>query len=247
MKAYSVEVKSMKAIAIDVYEMALEFGREDVGAFKPGQFVNLSIEGFYLRRPISICDIRDGQLILVFKILGQGTAVLAKLEAGAKVDLLAPLGNGFDIQASNKPVLIGGGVGVPPLYYLAKALQNHGMNPVVALGFQSKDDVFYEEEFKQLGLDVYITTVDGSYGEEGLVTSLFDKVIPEIDYIYSCGPIPMLRAIHQLNLAAGQYSFEERMGCGFGACMGCSWPVRGGGYKRVCKEGPIFYAEEILW
>lgn len=246
MKELVCTITRFESIAKDVFEMELE--NEDPSVFsdlRAGQFVNLTIEGFYLRRPISVCDSRDGKLVLVFKILGQGTRELAKLTVGDKVAILSPLGNGFQLVENKKTVLVGGGVGVPPLYFLAKKLLKQGVQPKVALGFASKEDVFYVKEFQDLGLEVKVATVDGSDGVQGFVTRIIEEDFTDTEFLYCCGPIPMLRALHELNIP-GEFSFEERMGCGFGACMGCSWKVKGG-YKRVCKEGPVFQSEEIIW
>ncbi len=215
----------------------------------PGQFVNILVEGKYLRRPISVCDWDQTALTLIYKIVGDGTRQLSRMAPGQKLDLLTGLGNGFDVsKGGGRPLLAGGGVGVPPLYGLCKALIAEGKTPAVALGFASAADVFYEEEFRALGCPVAVATVDGSYGAKGFVTHLLDR--PEIagfDYYYACGPIPMLRALYDACPAvSGQLSFEERMGCGFGACMGCSCKTKYGS-KRICKDGPVLEKEEIIW
>lgn len=247
MRELTCVIVSKKLIARDVYELHLKDTEGDTfDSLIPGQFVNITIEGFYLRRPISVCDVREGRLVIIFKILGEGTAVLAKLEEGEQLKLLSPLGNGFVIEPSVNPVLVGGGVGVPPLFYLARKILEQGIRPKVALGFQSSADVFYEEAFKALGLEVAISTDDGSYGYHGYVSSLVEAKFPEVDNIYACGPIPMLKSLDMFNLGNSQYSLEERMGCGFGGCMGCSIHVESG-YKRVCKEGPVFRAKELVW
>ncbi len=209
----------------------------------PGTFVNIKLDGLFLRRPISVNDYDDNSLTIIYKIVGKGTEQLSEMQSGT-LDILTGLGNGYDRSLSgDKPLLIGGGVGVPPLYNLAKKLIAEGKAVSVILGFNTKSEVFYEEEFKALGCTVGVTTVDGSYGIKGFVTALMER---EYTYTYSCGPEPMLKAIYNASKTSGQYSFEERMGCGFGACMGCSCKTITG-YKRICKEGPVLVKEEILW
>ncbi len=227
----------------NVYEMTLCGDTSDIT--RPGQFVNVKLDGLYLRRPISICEVMRDRLILVYKIVGAGTEKMAALRKGAELSLLTGLGNGYDISVSgDRPLLIGGGVGVPPLYMLAEKLLELDITPAVILGFNTKDEVFYEKQFARLGVPVEVTTVDGSYGTQGFVTDVIDHYEPT--YYYACGPLPMLKAVHYRCNTRGQLSFEERMGCGFGACMGCSCRTKTG-YKRVCKDGPVFYSEEILW
>ena len=216
----------------------------DTEEIRAGQFVNILLDGLYLRRPISVCDCIDGELTIIYKVVGKGTEKMAKMTEG-KLDILTGLGNGYDLStAGDKPLLLGGGVGVPPLYMLAKKLIAEGKQVSVILGFNTKDEIFYEEEFKALGASVTVTTVDGSYGVKGFVTN----ALPDIDYtyVYSCGPLPMLKALAGATQTSGQYSLEERMGCGFGACMGCSCKTLLGN-KRICKEGPVFVKEEIIW
>ena len=209
----------------------------------PGTFVNIKLDGLFLRRPISVNDYDNESLTIIYKVVGKGTEQLSKLQSGT-LDILTGLGNGYDTSLSgDKPLLIGGGVGVPPLYNLAKKLISEGKEVSVVLGFNTKSEIFYEEEFKSLGCNVGVTTVDGSYGTKGFVTALMNG---EYTYTYSCGPEPMLKAIYSASNTSGQYSFEERMGCGFGACMGCSCKTVTG-YKRICKEGPVLVKEEILW
>jgi len=231
-------------IAKDVYYMTLFGDTSFITA--PGQFINIELEGFYLRRPISICDWDKEKIDIIYKVVGAGTEKMAAMQAGEKLDILTGLGNGFTINNETKaPLVIGGGVGTPPMYNLAKQLIRQGQKPTVILGFTSKDDVFYEEEFKALGCDVYVTTNDGSYGTKGFVTDVI-KNLSGYDYFYTCGPEPMLKAISNATECSGQLSFEERMGCGFGGCMGCSCKTLTG-YKRICKEGPIMLKEEIIW
>ena len=231
-------------IAKDVYKMILDGDTSNITA--PGQFVNIKLDGFYLRRPISICDFDEKSVTVIYKVVGQGTDAMSKLSRGEKLDLLVGLGNGFDLSKSgDRPLLIGGGVGVPPMFRLCKELLNKGTKPAVILGFNTDNEVFYEDEFKNLGADVYVTTVDGSHGIKGFVTDAF-PLIGDYTYFYTCGPLPMFKAIDNKTVTSGQYSFEERMGCGFGACMGCSCKTKNGN-KRICKDGPVLVKEEIIW
>ncbi len=226
-----------------VYKMKLQGDVSDITS--SGQFVNIKLDGLYLRRPISVCDCEDGVLTLIYKVVGKGTEQMAKMTAGEELNILTGLGNGYDISLSgDKPLLLGGGVGVPPLYMLCKKLIAEGKKVSVVLGFNTKNEVFCEEDFKALGADVFVTTVDGSYGIKGFVTDAMKDI--DYSYFYTCGPEPMLKAIYKASAISGQFSFEERMGCGFGACMGCSCKTITG-YKRICKEGPVLKKEEILW
>ena len=226
----------------NVYIMTL---KGDTEGIRCGQFVNIKLEGLYLRRPISVCDCEGDCLTIIYKVVGVGTEKMSELTPGEELDLLTGLGNGYDTSLSgDKPLLLGGGVGVPPLYMLAKKLVNEGKMPTVILGFNTADEVFYENEFKALGAEVIVTTVDGSYGLKGFVTTAMEGV--DYSYFYTCGPEPMLKAIYNATTTSGQMSFEERMGCGFGACMGCSCKTITG-YKRICKEGPVMKKEEVLW
>ena len=229
-------------IAKDVYKMVLEGDTSLITA--PGQFINIKLDGKFLRRPVSVCDCDSKTLTIIYKVVGEGTEQMSLLEVGEELDVLTGLGNGYDISKSKKPLLIGGGVGVPPLYYLAKKLLESGQKPSVILGFNTKDEVFLEDEFKALGCSVFVTTADGSYGIKGFVTDAMSGI--DYDYFYTCGPMPMFRAIENTVKTSGQYSFEERMGCGFGACMGCSCKTKYG-YKRICKDGPVLEREEIVW
>ena len=235
------KILSNEKIAKDVYKMILEGDTQYITA--PGQFINIKLNDKFLRRPISVCDCDDSTITIIYKVVGSGTEYMSTLEEGEILDILTGLGNGYDISKSTKPLLIGGGVGVPPLYMLAKKLIDAGQRPVVILGFNTKDEIFYEEEFKSIGCDVRVTTVDGSYGIKGFVTDAFPD---DYDYFYTCGPMPMFRAIEKVAVTSGQYSFEERMGCGFGACMGCSCKTKYGS-KRICKDGPVLEREEIVW
>ncbi|MBQ8566182.1 MAG: dihydroorotate dehydrogenase electron transfer subunit [Clostridia bacterium] len=241
MKNLVFELLTNKKIAKNTYECVL---CGDISDIKCGQFVNIMIDGLYLRRPISVCDAEDGKLTLIYKVVGVGTEKMANMEAGTKLDLLTGLGNGYDTERSgDKPLLIGGGAGVPPMYKLCKELTSQGKKCSVILGFGSMDEVFYEDEFKSLGADVYVTTVDGSYGIKGFVT---DAMNMEYTYFYTCGPEPMLKAVYNKSTTSGEFSFEERMGCGFGACMGCTCKTKYGN-KRICKDGPVLVKEEIIW
>ena len=243
MKQVFLTVKENIALTDSVYRMVLS---GDVsGVTNCGQFVNLKLDGLCLRRPISVCDCTDGELTLVYKVVGKGTEQMSKMSGGEVLDVLTGLGNGYDTSVSGEaPLLIGGGVGVPPMYMLCKRLIGEGKKPTVILGFNKADEVFYEKEFEALGATVLVSTVDGSYGVRGFVTDAMADV--DYSYFYTCGPEPMLKAVHRATKSSGQFSFEERMGCGFGACMGCSCKTVTG-YKRICKEGPVLCKEEILW
>ena len=237
MKQLTFEIKSNEQIAKNVYRMQL--GGDTTGIL-PGQFVNIRVEGQFLRRPISVCNIADGILTIIYKVVGVGTEAMSHLPIGTRLDVLTVLGNGYDLsKAGDKPLLVGGGVGVPPMYMLARQLREAGKAVRVILGFNTKDEVFYEEEFRALGCDVTVTTVDGSHGTKGFVTNALDG---KQSYYYTCGPLPMIKALIQAAGTNGEVSMEERMGCGFGACMGCTIQTTQGP-KRVCKEGPVFPAE----
>ncbi len=243
MKQALYVVKSNDKIADCVYRLKLAGDVSEITA--PGQFVNITVPDCYLRRPISVADFEEGELTLIYKVVGKGTDVLSKMKEGDMLDILVGLGNGYDLDASGeKPLLIGGGVGVPPLYKLCKELVAQGKKPTVVLGFGSKNEVFYQEEFEALGAKVIVTTVDGSLGVKGFVTDAIKNL--EYTYFYACGPMPMFRAIESMIATEGEYSMEERMGCGFGACMGCSLQTKNGA-KRVCKEGPVFKRRELIW
>lgn len=244
MKQSVFQIKENVNIAKNVFRMTLAGDTSDITA--SGQFVNIKLDGFYLRRPISVCDVReDGELTLIYKVVGVGTEKMSEMTTGEELDILTGLGNGYDLTLSGeRPLLVGGGVGVPPMYMLAKELIKEGKKVSVILGFNTKDEVFYEEEFRALGASVEVTTVDGSYGTKGFVTQAMNKL--DFTYFYTCGPEPMLRAVCEATDKSGQLSFEERMGCGFGACMGCSCKTLTG-YKRICKDGPVMKKEEIIW
>ena len=242
MKQSVFEILSNQALTDSVYKMVLSGDTSAITA--SGQFVNIQLTGKFLRRPISVCDYDAVTLTIVYKVVGHGTEQMCRMGAGEKLDILTGLGNGYDLTVSgDHPVLLGGGVGVPPMYNLAKKLRAEGKAVSVILGFNTKSEIFYENEFKALGCDVTVTTVDGSYGKKGFVT---DALPENYTYFYTCGPEPMLKAVYRATNTSGQMSFEERMGCGFGACMGCSCKTLTG-YKRICKEGPVMRKEEILW
>ena len=245
MKQVFLTVTANIPLTETVFEMVL---KGDVSEVKnSGEFINIKLEGKYLRRPISVCDVSENSLTIVYKVVGGGTEQMSQMPVGTKLDVLVGLGNGYDLApAGDKPLLLGGGVGVPPLYNLAKRLIAAGKQVSVVLGFNTKAEVFYEDEFKALGATVYVTTADGSYGIKGFVTDAIRESGVEYDYFYSCGPLPMLKALCDNCSQKGELSFEERMGCGFGACMGCSCKTLTGN-KRICKEGPVMRREEIIW
>ena len=243
MKQRLFEIKSNEQIAKNVYRMQLG---GDTAGILPGQFVNIRVQGQFLRRPISVCNVEQPLnnatplLTIIYKVVGVGTEAMSHLPIGTQLDVLTVLGNGYDLsKAGDAPLLVGGGVGVPPMYMLARQLREMGKAVRVILGFNTKDEVFYEEEFRALGCDVTVTTVDGSYGVKGFVTNALDG---QQSYYYTCGPLPMIKALLQAAGTHGEVSMEERMGCGFGACMGCTIQTTQGP-KRVCKEGPVFPAE----
>ena len=242
MKDIIFKISKTRQLTQTVFEMQL---KGDVSGIKCGQFVNILIDGLYLRRPISVCDINGDVLTIVYKVVGKGTEKMSQMPVGTALDILTELGNGYDLSKSGEsPLLIGGGVGVPPMYLCAKRLIDGGKSVSVVLGFNTKDEVFYEEEFKKLGAKVTVTTVDGSYGIKGFVTDAMKDI--DYSYFYTCGPEPMLKAVYNSSKTDGQFSFEERMGCGFGACMGCSCKTLYGN-KRICKDGPVLEKGEIIW
>ena len=242
MKEVPFTVVAQRKLTENVYELKLSGDTAEITA--PGQFVDLKLDGLYLRRPISVCDLEGETLTLIYKLVGKGTEQMTRLCPGDKLEVLTGLGNGYDTALSgDRPLLIGGGVGVPPLYLLAKRLRAEGKAVSVILGFNTAAERFYEEEFRALGCGVTVTTVDGSYGTKGFVT---DALPEHYTHVYACGPEPMLKALHRSIRTGGSFSFESRMGCGFGACMGCSRKTLSG-YKRVCKDGPVFLREEIIW
>ena len=244
MKRAVFTVLGNERISADVFDLRLSGDTSElVGS---GQFVNADIPDLYLRRPISICDYSPGEMRLVIKIVGKGTQKMASLKEGDPVDLLVPLGNGFDTAKSGKtPYLFGGGVGVAPMVRLAKDLIGQGKKTTVVLGFNSSSDVIlYDDYCRIVGKEnVFVTTVDGSFGQKGFVTEVNAD---GASFVYSCGPLPMMKALDKAIECGAEYSFESRMGCGFGACMGCTL-ASAGGPVRVCREGPVFRKGEILW
>lgn len=243
MNQVMMKITDNKKIAEKTYFMSLE---GDTSAItKPGQFINIKLDGFFLRRPISVCDCENGKLSIIYKVVGNGTKEMSELPVGAELDILSGLGNGYDTSKSGDcPMLIGGGVGVPPMYMLCKKLVSEGKKATVILGFNSEKEVFGVDEFKATGAEVYVTTADGSVGTKGFVTDVLKNL--DYTYFYTCGPMPMFKAIESIAKTSGQYSFEERMGCGFGACMGCTCKTKYGN-KRICKDGPVLEREEIVW
>ena len=243
MKQGIFEIMENTALTESVFKMVLSGDVSDITA--PGQFVNIQLDGLFLRRPISVCDLGENTLTIIYKAVGKGTEQMSRMQPGEKLDVLTGLGNGYDLTvAGQRPVLLGGGVGVPPMYLLAKKLLAQGKKVTVILGFNTESEIFYEKEFMALGADVIVTTVDGSRGIKGFVTDALNML--DYTYFYTCGPEPMLKAVYKASATSGQMSFEKRMGCGFGACMGCSCKTLTG-YKRICKEGPVMRKEEILW
>lgn len=243
MKQGIFEIIENKYLTENVLRMKLSGDTSEIKC--PGRFVNIKLDGFYLRRPISVCDFDENTLTIIYKVVGKGTKLMESMKKGEKLDVLTGLGNGYDTSLSGeRPLLLGGGVGVPPLYNLAKKLIAEGKKVTVILGFNKKSEVFYEDEFKALGAETIVTTVDGSYGKKGFVTDAMKEL--SYTYFYTCGPEPMLKAVYKTSETEGEMSFEKRMGCGFGACMGCSCKTITG-YKRICKEGPVMKKEEILW
>lgn len=245
MKQSIFEIIENTHLTDTVMRMVLRGDITDITA--PGQFINIQLHGLYLRRPISVCDVSkpDSTVTIIYKVVGRGTEQMENMQAGEKLDILTGLGNGYDMSvAGDKPLLVGGGVGVPPMYMLAKELIASGKQVTVVLGFNTASEVFYEDEFAALGAKVYVTTVDGSKGIKGFVTDAIADV--DYTYFYTCGPEPMLKALYNATTTSGQFSFEERMGCGFGACMGCSCKTLYGN-KRICKDGPVLVKEEIIW
>jgi len=235
-------VTGNRELAPGVWEMSLAGDTSPITA--PGQFINIKLDGFFLRRPISVCDWDSRGLTIIYKVVGKGTAVMSAMQPGQELDVLSGLGNGFDVaKCGQRTVVIGGGAGVPPMYGLAKRLLAAGKAPSAVLGFNTESEIFYEDQFRKLGIETVVTTVDGRYGQKGFVT---DALPESYDYFCACGPLPMLKAVYNASSTSGLLSFEERMGCGFGACMGCSCKTKYGN-KRICKDGPVLEKEEIIW
>ena len=242
MKQQILKVTENIRIAENVYKMVLE--DPELEEQNPGQFINIRLDGLYLRRPISVCESDPGNVVIIYKVVGKGTEQLSRVGKRAYLDVLTGLGNGYDLsKAGEHPLLLGGGVGVPPLVKLARKLREAGKDVSAVLGFNTKAEIFGEAVFREMDCRTTVTTADGSYGMKGFVT---DALPEEYSYFYTCGPEPMLRAVYKATRTSGQFSFEERMGCGFGACMGCSCKTITG-YKRICREGPVLEKEEILW
>lgn len=245
MKRVILEVASNRPLTPLVYEMQL--AGDTSAVTRPGGFVEISLDGLFLRRPISVCDFDEGRLTLVYKIVGKGTEQMAGLQVGTKIDVLTGLGNGFDTTLCHShALLVGGGVGVPPLYRLTRNLIAEGKQVSVVLGFNTQAEIFYADEFRKVGAEVIVATADGSQGIKGFVTDAIRQTGIDFDYFYACGPLPMLKALSEATDKPGELSLEERMGCGFGICMGCSIQTASGA-KRVCKEGPVFKKEDVIW
>ena len=247
MKECIFEIISNRKIADNTYEMVFASPEGEHGVTNPGQFVNIRLDGFFLRRPISVCNWDDESLTIVYKTVGKGTEAMSCMNPGEKLSVLTPLGNGYEIKAlGERPLLVGGGAGVPPMYGLCRKLTEAGNKPVVVLGFNKSSEIFYKEKFEVLGAEVIIATADGSEGVKGFVTDAVKEL--EFTDFCACGPEPMLKALDKTIVPEinGFMSFEERMGCGFGACMGCSCETKYG-YKRICKEGPVLERGEIIW
>lgn len=242
MKQSIFTISENTALTENVFRMRMTGDTSAITA--PGQFVNIRLDGLFLRRPISVCDLDGDTLTIIYKVVGRGTELMSGMRPGNRLDLLTGLGNGYDLSVSGeRPLLIGGGVGVPPMYWLAKRLIAEGKQPYMIMGFNTKAEIFYENEFRALGCDVCVATADGSNGNTGFVT---DFLPDNYTYFFACGPEPMLKAVYRKTSTSGQLSFEARMGCGFGACMGCSCKTIAGN-KRICKDGPVLRKEEILW
>ena len=242
MKQITLTITENTKLAEGIYRLRLAGDTSAITA--PGQFVNLKLSGFFLRRPISVCDWTEGEVTLIYKVLGRGTDAMTRMAPGTELDVLTGLGNGYDVSRSGeRPLLVGGGAGAAPLYGLAQKLVEAGCHPSVVLGFNTEREVFLTGPFEQLDVPTAVTTVDGSFGKQGFVT---DALPGDATYLYACGPMPMLKALYSKTELDGQFSFEARMGCGFGACMGCSMETKNG-YKRICKDGPVFERGELLW
>lgn len=238
-------VKSNTPLTPVVYRMVLEGDTQYIT--RSGQFINIELAGKYLRRPISVCDYDATTITIIYKVVGRGTEQMKAMEAGEQLDILTGLGNGFSTEnGARRPLLVGGGVGVPPMYNLCRRLLGEGKSPIVILGFNTAEEIFYAEEFRALGVETYISTADGTVGTKGFVTDVIREQALDFDYLYTCGPLPMLKALYDATSVDAEFSFEERMGCGFGACMGCSCKTKYGN-KRICKDGPVLKREEIIW
>jgi dihydroorotate dehydrogenase electron transfer subunit len=245
MQRVLLTVTKNEALTPLIYEMHL--AGDVSGVTRAGQFVEIALDGLYLRRPISVCNYDDGELTIIYKVVGKGTDLMSQMAEGTQLDVLTGLGNGFDTEhACERPLLVGGGVGVPPLYRLTRDLIARGKDVTVVLGFNTETEIFYADKFEELGAKVIMATADGSVGVKGFVTDAIRESGVDADYFYSCGPLPMLKALCNTLEISGEVSLEERMGCGFGICMGCSIHTTKGA-KRVCKDGPVFKKEEVIW
>ena len=245
MQRVILTVTKNEALTPLIYKMQL--AGDVSGVTRAGQFVEIALDGLYLRRPISVCNYEEGELTIIYKVVGKGTDLMSQMAEGTQLDVLTGLGNGFDVDHDcEKPLLVGGGVGVPPLYRLTRDLIARGKDVTVVLGFNTESEIFYAGEFEALGAKVILATADGSVGVKGFVTDAIRESGVEADYFYSCGPLPMLKALCNSLEISGEVSLEERMGCGFGICMGCSIHTTKGA-KRVCKDGPVFRKEEVVW
>ena len=241
MKQQILKITENIRVAENVYKMVLE--DPELEEMKPGQFVNIRLDGLYLRRPISVCESEAGSLTIIYKAVGKGTEQMSRMKEREKLDVLTGLGNGYDLsKAGDRPLLLGGGVGVPPLVMLARKLREQGKDVTAVLGFNTMEEVFGQAAFEIMGVNTIVTTADGTFGTKGFVT---DAMPEDYSYFYTCGPEPMLKAVYRKTKTSGQFSFEERMGCGFGACMGCSCKTITGN-TRICREGPVLEKEEIL-
>ena len=242
MQQLIMKVAENMQIAENVFKMVLE--HPELEDQKPGQFVDIKVDGLYLRRPISVCESYPGFVVIIYKVVGKGTDQLSRIRKRETLDVLTGLGNGYDLsKAGDAPLLLGGGVGVPPLVLLARKLREQGKEVTAVLGFNTEAEIFGENIFRGLGCRTTVTTADGSHGVKGFVT---DALPENYSYFYTCGPEPMLKAVWKATKTSGQFSFEERMGCGFGACMGCSFQTVNGS-KRICRDGPVLRKEELPW
>ncbi len=242
MKQESLRILSNSQVGKETYQIRLEAKDEFLSL--PGQFCEVALPGFYLRRPLSIFDQEKNTITFLYKILGEGTKSLSKMKVGDNLDVLLNLGNGFSLDKSSSPLLIGGGIGVAPLYFLAKEFKKQHKNVKFLLGFKNKEEALLLEEFSQLG-EVYLTSDDGTLGEKGNPVTYLGNHSLDFDFFYACGPLVMLKYLSRTPFY-GEVSLEARMGCGFGACMGCSIKTTEG-FKRVCKEGPVFKKEEVIY
>ena len=235
-------ISENNSIAVNTFKMVLSGGSN-----VDGEFIHIAVPGFFLRRPLSICDYEDGRLTIVYKVVGEGTKVLSEMPVGTELEILTGLGRGFDAEACReKALLIGGGLGVPPLLLLAKRLKAQGKKVTAVLGFNKADEIILAREFESVCDTVAISTVDGSVDVKGFVTDAIAALQPEFDYFYTCGPMVMMKVVCQALEGPGEASLEERMGCGAGFCYGCSIQTKNGPL-RVCKDGPVFRKEELIW